>query len=410
MTRHLILQLLLVGAALAGCGGGGAVAGSADAASPPANVQAIVVDSGPVVDGVAVGAVNMPYVTVTVCVPGSTSQCRTIDHVELDTGSYGLRLVASAMPGLDLPAVTGADGAAVAECARFVDGYTWGAVRRADVRIAGEVASGIPIHVLGDAAFPQVPAGCSDSGGASESTVPTLRANGILGVGFLIRDCGRPCAAQPIPGTYYGCSASSCRSVALAEDLQVSNPVALFAEDNNGTIVQMPVLPAVGAVRASGQLIFGIGTRDNNGLGSAIVQTVDPETGNFTTTFEGRTYADSFLDTGSNLLFFDGDTLATCDADGYDTFYCPPQTQAFSAATTGTNGASRTVSFRVANAVGVLDANRTYWAFDDLAATTGTWSAIQGFDWGMPFFYGRRVHTAIEQRTAAGTAGPYVAY
>jgi hypothetical protein len=190
----------------------------------------------------------------------------------------------------------------------------------------------------------------------------------------------------------------------------VSNPVALFAEDNNGTIIEMPPLPAAGAAIARGQLTFGIGTRDNNAPGSAIVQTVDPATGDFTTTLDGRTYAHSFLDTGSNLLFFDDDALATCTADDLDGFYCPSRTQAFSATTTGTNGVARAVPFHIANAAGVLNGNQAHWAFDDLGGTTAAFGLIQSFDWGMPFFYGRRVHTAIEQRTAAGTAGPYVAY
>jgi hypothetical protein len=34
--------------------------------------------------------------------------------------------------------------------------------------------------------------------------------------------------------------------------------------------------------------------------------------------------------------------------------------------------------------------------------------AVPGFDWGLPFFYGRAVYTAIEGR---GTpAGPYFAF
>jgi hypothetical protein len=32
------------------------------------------------------------------------------------------------------------------------------------------------------------------------------------------------------------------------------------------------------------------------------------------------------------------------------------------------------------------------------------------FDFGLPYFYGRNVFTAIEGMSAAGTPGPYYAY
>ena len=32
------------------------------------------------------------------------------------------------------------------------------------------------------------------------------------------------------------------------------------------------------------------------------------------------------------------------------------------------------------------------------------------FDWGLPFFYGRTVFTAIENQSTAGGLGPYFAY
>jgi hypothetical protein len=162
MKLHLTFCLSIAAALLAGCGGGGGGGGGgsddAPSTSTAPNVQAIVVDSGPMVNGRPMGTVNTPYVTVTVCLPGSTSQCRTVDHVLLDTGSYGLRLAASALNQLVLPPVTRGDGTAIAECAQFVDGYSWGSVRQADVRIAGEIARGISIHVLGDAGVPAVPA------------------------------------------------------------------------------------------------------------------------------------------------------------------------------------------------------------------------------------------------------------
>jgi hypothetical protein len=41
-------------------------------------------------------------------------------------------------------------------------------------------------------------------------------------------------------------------------------------------------------------------------------------------------------------------------------------------------------------------------------ASISRWHSVPGFDWGLPFFFGRTVFTAIEDR---GTpAGPYFAF
>ena len=80
------------------------------------------------------GAANIPYVTVRVCAPNSTN-CVTIDHVFLDTGSYGLRVLKSSVVALALPPVTLAANAALqaragtaVECYAFVLGGLWKAL------------------------------------------------------------------------------------------------------------------------------------------------------------------------------------------------------------------------------------------------------------------------------------------
>jgi hypothetical protein len=40
----------------------------------------------------------------------------------------------------------------------------------------------------------------------------------------------------------------------------------------------------------------------------------------------------------------------------------------------------------------------------------GPSSDSSGFDWGLPFFFGRSVFTAIEGRSAGGSVGPYMAF
>jgi hypothetical protein len=373
------------------------------------NVQDVVVDSGPTVNGTPVGAFNMPFVSVTVCSPGDSSRCQTVDHVLLDTGSSGLRLVASALKDVSaLPPVTTATGKAVAECGVFVSSFTWGSVRKADVQLSGESAPGISIEVIGDPSMPGAPSDCAATGGTPVDSVDTLAAKGILGIGNFIADCGAACEARAIAATYYSCSANACDNLALAVAQQVSNPVAFFAKDNNGVVIDLPRLAPGGQPTARGKLIFGIGTRKNNDLGDAVVQTLDPATGDFSTTYNGKTFSDSFIDSGSTALLFADDAVALCNDNSG--FYCPPAALTLSATNQGLNGKRATVSFELANATTVFDANPSYTAFDDVGVTTADFSAIDGFDWGLPFFFGRRVYTAIEQRKAGPEQGPFVAY
>ena len=135
------------------CGGGGA--GSSTAPSPPplpsgTNVAPLVVDAGPSQLGV-----NLPSVSVKFCEPG-TITCQTIDHILVDTGSTGLRIVASAFPtpALQLPAATTTSGSPLYECLSFADGYSWGSVRIADVQLADGQAASLRIQLIGDPTHP----------------------------------------------------------------------------------------------------------------------------------------------------------------------------------------------------------------------------------------------------------------
>jgi hypothetical protein len=222
---------------------------------------------------------------------------------------------------------------------------------------------------------------------------------------------------------------------------QVRNPVSLFAKDNNGVILELPAVASSGATGASGQLLFGIGTESNNGLtSSATVLTIDsnendPAWLGFTTVYDGVSYpnslnalSSSFLDSGSNGLFFlDQPTSGIPDCGGsYDDWYCPSPTENLSAVNEATGGNKSTVPFSVANAETLFNNNGGKDnAFNDLAGpnSTGTPdSQVQAedgyFDWGLPFFYGRNVYTAIWNVTPPNTpasgvsvpAGPFWAY
>ena len=68
--------------------------------------------------------------------------------------------------------------------------------------------------------------------------------------------------------------------------------------------------------------------------------------GLITTTFNGQTLSSSFLDSGSNGLYFPDSSLPNCGSTAVEMqFYCPTTTQSFSATNEGENGNSTPVTF-----------------------------------------------------------------
>ena len=230
----------MVGAALLfaiGCGGGSS-SHSNTVITTGSNVQAITVNAGP-----AGNYANGAFTSVTLCVPGSTT-CQTISGVLVDTGSPGLRLLSSALTGVSLPQQKALNGNPVVECLPFVSGVTWGPVETADIQIAGEKASSVPVQVISGTDFP-IPTACANQGSAQD-TLTALGANGILGVGLFAQDCGDACATTGAtnPALYYECPSSGCVVTAESLSQQVANPVASFPTDNNGVIVELPAASA----------------------------------------------------------------------------------------------------------------------------------------------------------------------
>ena len=405
-----LLAVAAVGTLFAAASCGGSSSGITTP-SPVANTVTITAGPGP---STASPLLNGAFVSVTICVPGSATQCATVPNVLLDTGSTGLRVLASALGSLPLPNSTSA-GATIANCIQYVDlNYNWGPVALADVKMAGEVAASLPIQIIADptSTFPAAPSSCSN-GGAAGNTVGTLSANGLLGVSSYLYDCGSACAPGTTSnaGLYYSCSGAACQVTTVSQANQVQNPVARFASDHNGFSVTLPALPDAGLPAATGTLTFGIGTQGDNALGSAVVQTPDAR-GNFTTTFGGASYSSSFIDSGSNAVFFlDSATSGLPLCTMSPGFYCPTTTQHLTATNTGANNQSKTVNFTVANLDTLPLAN---WVFDDVAgnSTGGSQSGLPSlyFDWGLPFFFGRTVFVAIDGQSTPGGFGPYWAY
>jgi len=363
---------------------------------------AIPQSSTPNVQPIAVAAApgltrNMLTTSVTVCAPG-TSNCATIDNIQVDTGSQGLRILASALPAnLQLAALPSGGGTA-GECAVFGGGYTWGGVRSADVRMAGQLAAALPVQLIADPTVPTVPSDCAGSGLAMQTTT-LLRSNGILGVGLFAADCGSACANGALPRWYYSCTESgACQASSQPLAQQVTNPVSAFALDNNGVVIDLPAVADTGAPSVAGSLIFGIGTQADNVLGGATVLRANSQSGYVTTVSGGQTYSQSYLDSGSNALFIANAGLPECGL-----WYCPSTPLSVTASVAGTDGTTSTVAYSIGNSTTLFNSGNN--AFDNLAGITGN-----SFGWALPFFYGRRIYTAIESRLTSAGTGPYYAF
>ncbi|KXW55294.1 DUF3443 domain-containing protein [Ferrovum sp. PN-J185] len=393
-------------ALLNACGGGGGGGGSTTSVTPtsvsltnPAsgnNVANITVSSQPQSSGLP-NNVNIPMVSVTVCQPGSNTQCQTIDNVLVDSGSYGLRIFSNQITNFT-PSFLQSGSSTVTECVQFADGYTYGPIANLDVAIAGEKASNIPVNIMASPSFTSTPSGCS-TGLQSLQSPTSFGSNGVLGIGDNANDGAY--------GLYYFCNGNTCtyqNNVTNTSSFVVVNPVSKFVVDNNGVIISMPsITAATGNSSASGQLIFGIGTQSNNALPSN-ANVITPDANNyFVTTLNGTTYNSSFIDSGSNGLFFNTNinlNLCSQNSNWYG-FYCPNTTQNLTAQITLSNNTTTGVNFSVTSP---LNYPNTAFAFDDLAGTQLNGNIYNNsFDWGLPFFYGKQVFVSISNN-------PYIAF
>ena len=400
------------------------------------NVATITLDDFPV-NGQPSSGGNTAYVTVRICAPGSSSNCQNIDHITVDTGSFGLRILSSVInPSLlaALPNVNGASPPYLAECQQFGSGYTWGSVRSVDFSVptTSESVKGLPVQIIGD--MEPAPSPCKSQavtngqmlGNSGYLSAAAFGANGLIGVGPFPQDCGQ-CAFTAEPSSngtnylvYTSCtsmSSSSCSPATAAANLQVINPVADFAVDNTGVIIQLPAVSATGVASVSGTMTFGIvaGTTGNNALGSATVYLADPSTGYVRTVYKGTTDTHSYIDSGSNGLYFNDASLTPCTGQATG-FYCPgganapyngPTSVAESATFEDYSGQhATTIDFTVENE------NLT----DVVAAGLAGTGTANEFDWGIPFFFNRTVYTALGYRpdgtpiTIGTYAAPFYAF
>jgi hypothetical protein len=415
MHRARLIYPAVASCLLCGCIGGSKSPAGGVAPAPVVNTTSITVDTGP---AAATGAINHAYVSVRVCAPGSATACTTLDHVLLDTGSWGLRLVRSVLTAdsVTLPPETDAQGLTLEECAQFAGGSTWGPVATADVTIAGESAAKVPVQIMDDTGAGAAPPPACGAGGTPINGVADWLANGVLGIGVFAQDCGTACVgATTPPAQYYGCSTGgACTAENVALTAQVSNPATLFAADNNGIIVSLPALQnANGDTTVQGELTFGLGTQSDNTLPDTGLTVLGADAGgDFATTYNGAAVAlPALLDSGADAYLFDDPGIAVCTSAAWVGYYCPATAplglSAANASATATDavvtGGGDVVNFAVGDPDSFV---ATASAFSELAGGRGS----TRFTWGMPFFYGRKIYIGFDGRTSGSFKGPYYAY
>ena len=309
-VRRLVLgglfALLLT---LSGCGGGTSSTSSSipettcAEGTPPGLTPGV--SSLPVSESTVPDTVNIPVVTLTICVPGSTSKCQEVPNILLDFGSTGLRLSHTLAIAGELPQET-ANSQTLTECYYFESGYNYGPVVTATVTLGGNTVT-VPVQISNSS----LSAPCGSLVSPSSSSAPFEPTyNGILGVLFPQYDNIDPDAAIYFAGG---------QETTPAPNKTVQNPVySLPNGTNNGVLLSitspMP-FPSLGASSFTGTLVFGA-----------------PSSGTFLQTDQygeinaaypsGSASVPAFFDTGSNGFFIENpDNIPNCTGN-LSGFFC----------------------------------------------------------------------------------------
>jgi hypothetical protein len=354
---------------------------------------------------------NVLYTTVTVC--DANSNCQTINNIQVDTGSGGLRIFKSALT-VGLTQVPSGQGS-LGVCQTFASGSAWGSVQTATVKLASEPAITIPVQVI-DSTFGVTPPPSPCNFGVFGSPM-AIHANGILGI-----DVG-----VPDSGVYFRCQATACTELmpsGVVASERVTNPVLALPNDNNGVIVNLPNVADDGQATAAGNLILGIGTTWNNApqtfsanpIAKVSLNAADPTIAS--TTANGRSSFFTFAaDTGSNAFFFTDPTITRCPSilntiltSGW---YCPGTPKNFAVQVTGVPTMPglppTTWNFQGWIRDQTTLAATGNLAFNDLAFNLGT-TMPDLFIAGLPFFYGKQVYLGYSTKSSPLGSGPLYGY
>lgn len=328
------------------------------------------------------GSVNTPMVTLTVCVPNTTT-CEDVPNILVDLGSTGLRLSHTLSISSQLPQES--ENGPLTECYLFVSGYNYGPVVTATVWLGNQPVT-VPVQISNSAL--SAPSSCTQNG-SSAPFEPAI--NGILGVLFPQDDT--------LDGLYYeGGSGPTTVSTSLV----VQNPVFLLpSSENDGALLSgFPVVsPSQGAPTVSGLLTFGTG-------GTSGLTQLDTNTGaTITASYNNHSHLTAFFDSGSNGWFIDNSTITSCPStSSFAGFFCGSATNQ-SATLTGTNsGSSVTLNFSIENAQTLLNTGN-----QDFSTLGGDFSGY--FDAGFPAsLYGHTIGVGWDPNTVNFSKVGYFLY
>lgn len=360
---------------LSGCGGGSSSTPAPEAVctgGPPAGLASPGQNSQPVYESTCPQTVNIPVVTLTICVP-NTNTCHNVPNILLDFGSTGLRLSHTLPIAGELPQET-ANGQPLSECYFFESGYNYGPVVTATVSL-GTTPVTVPVQISNSSL--SAPCGSLVSPSSSSAPFEPLY-NGILGVLF----------------PQYDNTSSSAIYLAgeqvwtPAQNETVQNPVYLLTSNNTGVLLSItspPItstspFPSQGAPGFTGTLTFGAPS------GGTSLQT--DQYGEINAVYpsgSGSASVPAFFDTGSNGFFIENpDNIPNCTGNLAGFFCGNAPSQSATLTGTGTNQ-SYTLTFAIDNAQTLLSTGNTVFS------TLGGYQ--QGiFDAGFPaFLYGNAI-------------------
>ena len=377
------------------------------------NVAPLVIDGFPCAAGGTAGGANnanVPYVSVKICAPGSTTNCQIIDHVIVDTGSAGLRIASTALasnlqPGSGLPTVAGRNAAtSLAECETYVASYVYGPVVSADVYIAGKLVKNTNMQVFGAPGY-QVPAACSNQGGTETDTTQAFNGNGLIGVSFDLLDNY---------AMYFDCQNSAlgqCTSNTSYAGLP--NIVSQFSSDNNGVVLALPSVPSTGlSTPTVGTLTFGVSTQANNTPAVSTLAIINDNLGEFAAKV-GNTWYSAYIDSGTDLMYFNDNTntnLTLCSSKGVNAgLYCPAQPQNIPVSFANYASAGKTpvaigaMTYQVANADVINTPSAIVFSnvAGPIAGSTTLSATTMAF--GLSSFYGHNMYFLFNSMSAPGT-------
>jgi hypothetical protein len=270
----------------------------------------------------------------------------------------------------------------------------------ADVELGGLRASKVPMQVIEPQSNEQ--SLCDSS--ADDDYDPN-GYNGMIGISTALNDV--------MQWAYYSCGASGCSNIPTpSTDVLIKNVLALLPEHNNGYLIRLPEVPAEGAKSLDGQIILGIDTSENNrpSPNLKLIQAgVDPSEseswGEFYIETGGVKYSSAF-DTGTYSYSFPTTAIPTCEDS--PTSLCPSAPTSIPVDILNSSGAvTYSVNLSVAN-------------FDQLSSTGNSVFNNNGEIWsysvlgrpslilGMPFFYGRTIFFALNQKHTELGTGPWV--